>query len=145
MLQIQNLRFKMGQRKGRAAAMRINQNEIIEDILEHIRQSGGESSDWCVGTAKDSHAPFFLRPADQAWDDGLIYRQAYTTYAAAEVVERLQASGLRPDRDSFAGDIVFVYRPARANPAPTPSAGLPASMKDPPGSLNSPATSSDAG
>ena len=47
--------------------MRINQNEIIEDILEHIRQSGGESSEWCVGTAKDSHTPSFRRPADQAW------------------------------------------------------------------------------
>ena len=58
----------------------------------------------------------------------MIYRQAYTTYAAAEVVERLQASGLRPARDAVAGDIVFVYRPAQ-HPAPTPSAGLPASMK----------------
>jgi hypothetical protein len=109
--------------------MRINQNEIIEDILEHIRQLGGESSDWCVGMAKDSHGPFFPRPADQALVDGLIYRQAYTTYAAAEVVERLQASGLRPDHDSIRGDIVFVYRPARATPTPTPSAGFPASFK----------------
>ena len=81
------------------------------------------------GTAKDAHGPFFLRPADQAWGDGLIYRQAYTTYAAAEVVEGLQASGLRPHRNSIREDIVFVYRPARANSAPTPPGGLPASIK----------------
>ena len=109
--------------------MRLNQSDIIEDVLAHIRQCGGEFSEWCVGTAKDSHAPSFPRPADQALVDGLIYRQAYTTYAAAEVVERLQASGLRPDHDSIRGDIVFVYRPARANSAPTPSAGSPTSWK----------------
>ena len=94
--------------------MRINQSEIVEDILEHIRQVGGEFSAWCVGTAKDAQAPFFRRHAAADWGDGLISREAYTTYAAAEVADRLASGyGLRPDHDSVpaAGDIVFVYRP----------------------------------
>ena len=92
--QIRDSRFKG------AATMRFNQSDIIEDILKHIGQCGGECSEWCVGTAKDSHAPFFLRHAAADLGDGLICREAYTTYAAAEVVDRLQASGLRPDRNS---------------------------------------------
>lgn len=39
--------------------MRFNQSEIVEDILQHLRQRGGETSEWCVGTAKDSRLPAF--------------------------------------------------------------------------------------
>ncbi len=101
--------------------MRFNQSEIVEEILQHLRQRGGENSEWCVGTAKDSHQPFFQRHAAADLGDGLIEpirpiwlvgREAYTTYAAAEVVDRLKNCGLRPDRDSIPGDIVFVYHPA---------------------------------
>ncbi|MGA2986332.1 MAG: hypothetical protein ABSG32_21225 [Terriglobia bacterium] len=73
--------------------MRFNQSDIIEDILKHIRQCGGECCEWCVGTAKDAHGPFFLRPAAADFGAGLIYREGYTPYAAAEVVDRLQACG----------------------------------------------------
>ncbi len=104
--------------------MRCNQSEIVEDILQHLRQRGGENSEWCVGTARDSHQPFFQQHAAADAGDGLvepigpirptwlIWREAYTTYAAAEVVDRLKGCGLRPDRDSIPGDIVFVYHPA---------------------------------
>ena len=92
--------------------MRFNQSEIIEDILEHIRQGGGEFSDWCVGSAQAP--PSFGRQASGGSNDGLLYREAYTTYAAEEVLERLvKGCGLRPERAAVPrpGRIVFVYRP----------------------------------
>ena len=94
--------------------MRFNQSEIIEDILEHIRQGGGEFSDWCVGSAKDSQCASFGRHVNEDSKDGLLYREAYTTYAAEEVLERLvKGCGLRPERAAVPqpGRIVFVYRP----------------------------------
>lgn len=30
--------------------MRIGRNEIVEELMEHIRQSGGAPGEWCVGT-----------------------------------------------------------------------------------------------
>ena len=94
--------------------LRFNQSEIIEDILEHIRQGGGEFSDWCVGSAKDSQCASFGRHVNEDSKDGLLYREAYTTYAAEEVLERLvKGCGLRPERTAVPqpGRIVFVYRP----------------------------------
>jgi hypothetical protein len=37
--------------------MRINQSEIIDAILEHIRQHGGDLGEWCVGTPKEMQGP----------------------------------------------------------------------------------------
>jgi hypothetical protein len=94
--------------------MRFNQSEIIEDILEHIRQCGGEFSDWCVGSAKDPQCPSLGRQVSACSNDELLYREAYTTYAAEEVLERLvKGCGLRPERAAVPqpGRIVFVYRP----------------------------------
>jgi hypothetical protein len=48
--------------------------------------------------------------------DGLIYREAFTTSAADQVIDHLvNACGLRPDRDAVPapGKIVFVYRKTR--------------------------------
>ena len=93
--------------------MRFNQSEIIEDILEHIRQGGGEFSDWCVGSAKELQCPSFAGHVNEGSNDGLLYREAYTTYAAEEVLERLvKGCGLRPERAAVPqpGRIVFVYR-----------------------------------
>ena len=97
--------------------MRFNQSEIIEDVLEHIRQCGGEFSDWCVGSAKDPQCPSFGRQVSEGSNDGLLYREAYTTYAAEEVLERLvKGCGLRPERAAVrpTGRIVFVYRPTES-------------------------------
>ena len=91
--------------------MRFNQSEIIEDIIEHIRQGGGEFSDWCVGSAKDHQSPSFRRQESGGSNDGLLYREASTTYAAPEVLERLvKGCGLRPERAAVppTGGIVFV-------------------------------------
>ena len=93
--------------------MRINHEEIIEELEEHIRKFGGGFGEWCVGTAKDPRAPFFRRHFAADSGDGLAYREAYTTSAADQVVDRLvNACGLRLDRDSVPepGKIVFVYR-----------------------------------
>ena len=94
--------------------MRFNQSEIIEDILEHIRQCGGEFSDWCVGSAKDPQSSTFAGHVTDGSNDGLLYREAYTTYAAEEVLDRLvKGCGLRPECAAVPqpGRIVFVYRP----------------------------------
>ena len=91
--------------------MRINQSEITEDILEHIRQRGGALIEWCVGTALDAQAPFFRRHLAADLGDGLLSREAFTTYAIAEASERLaKGCGLHLDRDAVPqpGKIVFV-------------------------------------
>jgi len=96
-----------------AAAMAMSREDIIEDLELHIRKSGKDLTDWCVGTAKDAHAPFFERHLAVELGDGLSYREAYTTDAAAEVIEHLvNQDGLRLDREAVPepGKIVFVYR-----------------------------------
>jgi hypothetical protein len=109
--------------------MRYSESEIVEDILEHIHQAGGEMREWCVGTATSAVVSGqFSVPGKPAADqqneggqkaDGLFYREAYTTFAAEEVVERLTrgfdlplaqetaSNGAGPHRP---GKIVFVYR-----------------------------------
>ena len=93
--------------------MPINHDEIVEEIEGHIRKFGGGFGEWCVGTAKDSRGPFFRRHLAADLGDGLIYREAFTTSAADQVIDHLvNACGLRPDRDAVPapGKIVFVYR-----------------------------------
>ncbi len=36
--------------------MRFSESEIVEDMLEHIRQAGGEFREWRVGTATNAVA-----------------------------------------------------------------------------------------
>ena len=94
--------------------MPITHDEIIEDLEGHIQKLGGERSGWCVGTAKDARAPFFRRHLAADVGDGLIYREAFTTTAADQVIDHLvNHAGLYLDRDSGpeSGKIVFVYRP----------------------------------
>jgi len=89
------------------------QEDIIDDLELHIRKSGGEPSEWCVGTARDAGAPFFQRHLAAELGDGLAYREAYTPDAAASVADRLVSKcNLRLDRESVPqpGKIVFVYR-----------------------------------
>ncbi len=104
--------------KTRAAIMRINENDIMDEVEAHIRKFVGDFGEWFVGTAKDYHGPFFLRHQNQDLGDQMIYREAYTPYAADEVAERLvQGCGLHPDRESARerGRVVFVYRKMPAN------------------------------
>jgi hypothetical protein len=105
------LRFKR-----KAATMPINHNEIIEELEGQIRRSGGRFNEWCVGTAstiQDGRSKI-----QNGTPDGLLYREAYTTFAAEEVVERLAGFGLQRERDTthnpaataHHGKTVFVYR-----------------------------------
>ena len=123
--------------------MRFSESEIVEDILEHIRQAGGEFSEWHVGTTADSKWRIQNSREKQPPPDGTLHgqiskehqreahgkspgqdsnvtpgdmpgrldREAYTTYAAEEVVDRLKSLGLRPDRPAVPqpGKTVFVY------------------------------------
>ena len=111
--------------------MPISHEEIIEEIERHIRKFGGEHSQWCVGTAKDARAPFFRRHLAADLGDGLIYREAFTTTAADEVIDHLvNACGLHLDHDSVPepGKIVFVYRQPVASDPPSQD-DQPASAK----------------
>ncbi len=82
--------------------MRIGRNEIIEELTEHIRQSGGEPGEWRVGTAEGQWLGEMVKfkiqnsretPASMA---GLAYREAHTTYAADDAVDYLvNAFGLQ--------------------------------------------------
>jgi len=98
--------------------MRFSESEIVEDVLEHIRQAGGEFREWRVGT-KDSRQ---WAEGSRQSADSLLCRQAYTIFAAQEVVERLaQGFGLQLDREttpnraatSHPGKTVYVYRPVK--------------------------------
>ena len=106
--------------------MRYSESEIVEDFLEHIRQAGGELHDWRVGTASDARDPIFCQPAADGSEQKLIYREAYTTFAAEEVVDLLArgfdlplAEKTSPDSPLTRrpGRIVFLYRPAAATHA----------------------------
>ena len=100
--------------------MRYSESEIVEDFLEHIRQAGGELHEWRVGTAPDARDPIFCQPSSNGSGEKLIYREAYTTFAAEEVVDRLargfdlplaQETASNGARTLRPGKIVFVYRP----------------------------------
>ena len=113
--------------------MRYSESEIVEDILEHIRRAGGEYREWRVGAAQDLPSRFpqagqngvtahgevgSQRIGSGPEADGLLYREAYTTFAAEEVVERLAGFGLQRERETSPnqvpttrlGKTVFVYR-----------------------------------
>ena len=99
--------------------MRFSESEIVEDMLEHIRQAGGEYREWRVGTASTIQDGRFKiqNGAPNALPE-LAWREAYTTYAAEEVVERLAGFGLQREPETTPnqvaavrpGKTVFVYR-----------------------------------
>ena len=109
--------------------MRFSESEIVEDMLEHIRQAGGEFREWRVGTATNAVVSGQLLVVSQQAADGppgggqaetsLLCREAYTTFAAEEVVERPAGFGLQRERATTSnpaatahpGKSVFVYRP----------------------------------
>ena len=124
--------------------MMFNHNEIIEEITAHIRKSGGDPGEWCVGTAKDARGPFFRRHLVADLHDGLLYREAFTTTAAGQVIDHLvkncgvklafeaeRRAGMS-DGVPEAGKLVFVYRPkdAKCDAAP-PDAASSGDVKSP--------------
>ena len=99
--------------------MATNREEIIEDFQEHIRKARGAAGDWLVGTAKDTHNPFFRNHIVADLGDGMIYREAFTTNAAQAIRDHfVNDCGLEPDEAEHRsalhapGKIVFVYRKA---------------------------------
>ena len=113
--------------------MRFNQTEIIEEMEGLIRKRGGAWGEWCVGTAKDTHAPFFQRHLAEDLGDGLAYREAFTTNVAEAVVAHLvNDRGLEIDRAAAHAalpDPQFVQEkpphPGRTLFGPTPSRAGP--------------------
>lgn len=65
-----------------------------------------------MGTGNGSGRARLPRAETENPANALICREAYTTYAADEVVDRLKGFGLRPDLTSVPapGKTVFVYR-----------------------------------
>ena len=99
--------------------MRYSESDIVEDILGHIRRTGGDISEWRVGIASDEQAPAFRQQAVEGSAAEMIYREAYTTFAAEEVIARLsQGFDLSLATETISagattrrpGRIVFVYR-----------------------------------
>jgi hypothetical protein len=77
--------------------MRFNCAELIEEFERNIRKYGGAFDEWCVGTAKDARGAFFQRHLVADLDDGLAYREAFTTTVAEAVVDHLvNVRGLEP-------------------------------------------------
>ncbi len=85
--------------------MRFSESEIVEDMLGHIRQAGGEFCEWRAGTANGIQGGRFkiqdervgrFKIADESGDclSSLAYREAYSTFAAEKVAERLAGFGL---------------------------------------------------
>ena len=110
--------------------MATNREEIIADFQQHIRKAGGASSDWLIGTAKDSRSPFFRNHIVADLGDGLIYREAFTSVSAEAIRDHfVNDCGLEPDvaeRRSAEhapepGKIVFVYRKTASAQGPTPT------------------------
>ena len=96
----------------RTCPLATNREEIIADFQKYIRKSGGASSDWLIGTAKDMHSPFFRNHIVADLGDGLIYREAFTTNAAQAIRDHfvndcgLQADGAeRRGRPRCSGDL----------------------------------------
>ncbi len=100
--------------------MRIGRNEIIEELTEHIRRSGGEPDEWRVGTA--SHDGRFKIQDDRenpAGMTGLAFREAHTPYTAADAVDYLvSALGLQLDSDAPHGAERSPRRPLQGAPEP---------------------------
>jgi hypothetical protein len=121
MVQIQNLRI---QEKG--VTMAINRAELIEELENNIRKYGGAFGEWCVGTAKDARGPFFQRHLAANLGDGLAYREAFTTTAAAAVVDHLvNHRGLQRDPEGSGQSAVGTQAPqAEPDLTSTESAGL---------------------
>jgi hypothetical protein len=116
--------------------MATNREEIIEDFQQYIRKTGGASSDWLTGTAKDSRSPFFRNHIVADLGDGMIYREAFTTNAAQAIRDHFTNDcGLEPDEAERRsalhapepGKIVFIYKHGHVESPPqaTPSAHCP--------------------
>ena len=108
--------------------MATNREEIIADFQEHIRKVGGASGDWLIGTAKDTHRPFFRNHIVADLGDGLIYREAFTSNAAQAICEHFtNECGLGPDEAErgsalqATGKIVFIYRKIASAQGPPPA------------------------
>jgi hypothetical protein len=108
--------------------MATNREEIIADFQEHIRKSGGASSKWLIGTAKDMHSSFFRNHIVADLGDGLIYREAFTSVSAEAIRDHfVNDCGLEPDEAErrsalpAPGKIVFVYRKTASAQGPTPT------------------------
>lgn len=100
--------------------MRFSESEIVEGVLEHIQLVGGEFHEWRVGTAQDNGIRGQVSGVRPQEAESLLQREAYTTFAAEEVVERLaQDFGLQLDRktiphgasSSRPSEVVCIYRP----------------------------------
>jgi len=94
--------------KREAKAIPINHEEVIENLEAHIRRFGGALGERCVGMANDAHAPFFRQHMSADLGEGLIYREAFTTAAADQVIDHLVNNssmhgdlGAVPERGKF--------------------------------------------
>jgi hypothetical protein len=105
--------------------MLMSRDEIIADIEAQIRKGGGEYGAWCVGTARDSHGALFTRHETEDFEDGWIYREAFTPGVARAVRDHFVTEcGTDPGAsgEDEPGRIVYAYKKAslagQSSPAP---------------------------
>jgi hypothetical protein len=105
--------------------MLMSKDEIIADIGEQIRKGGGDYGAWCVGTAKDSHGTLFARHQTEDFEDGWIYREAFTPGVARDVRDYFVSQcGAAPGAsgEDEPGRIVYAYKKTshadQSSPAP---------------------------
>ena len=60
-------------------------SEIIAEITAHMGKFGGDSSAWCVGTARDWHSPVLEAHEQEEKNDDFICREGYTPASARSV------------------------------------------------------------
>ena len=88
-------------------------SEIIAEITDHIRKSGGPFTAWCVGTARDWHSPILVAHQIEEKHDALICREAYTPGGARTVRDYFATQcGTAPGNgeDSQDGKLVYAFR-----------------------------------
>jgi hypothetical protein len=104
--------------------MRISQSEIIDEILEHIRQNGGDLTEWWVGTTKemqglgireqgtDREGPQTLQDRSKCRDQGLGNREQGTCREGPQTLENRSALPNLISREAYtpyAADGVIDY------------------------------------
>lgn len=92
-------------------------DEIIADIEGRIKRTGSDSSEWCIGIARDTRGMFFQSHLVEERNDGLLYREAFTPVCAREIIEYfVTGRGAILDASSQNdGRLVYAYRKTPLN------------------------------
>ncbi len=93
--------------------MPLPKDEIIAELDEQIRKSGGNYRVWRVGIARTPSSPLFTSHLVEEKDDGWVYRESFTPWSARAVKEHFVSEcGAEPAPDDEEGRFVYAYKKA---------------------------------